>query len=247
MSPMSWYCGSQDTTTVLPSACSSLIINVRLWARFSWEIITPLGSLVDPEVYCRNAMFSGKTVGNLTAALDLLLSTVFPFFSVSSTLIHFRSGQRALSVENMCVKSTIFLAKLYDEFVSTVLAPQLSWIFTKWWRSFFSLRGSGGNTGTPIKPALKHASRDTVKSSPGKNTSRTRSPTLNLWEFNKFSAKWDDALSSSCGKVKRFLLGSCVKQPKADSNLVCVTIHRVSLVVQESPCLLLGVREATVI
>ena len=65
MRPMSWYCGSQLTTTVSSPASNSDVICQRLCDMFlaaclfeeetyAWEIMTPFGSEVDPDVNCRN-------------------------------------------------------------------------------------------------------------------------------------------------------------------------------------------------
>ncbi len=82
MRPMSWYCGSQETFTVLWSAASSLMISDRLCARFRWVIITPLGSEVEPEVYCRKATSDMLIVLARTTAF---LGGTLPFFNTSST------------------------------------------------------------------------------------------------------------------------------------------------------------------
>jgi hypothetical protein len=52
---MSWYWGSHDTTTVSSPAWSSDVMMERLCAKLPNVIITPLGSLVEPEVNCKNA------------------------------------------------------------------------------------------------------------------------------------------------------------------------------------------------
>ena len=185
MSPMSWYCGSQDTFTVDGDARSSydrhawnvstpmnlhtytLIMIVRLWARFPWEIITPFGSEVDPEVYCKNAMslFSTSSSGLSLLGLCCRVDTEdFPLRITSSTWIQFKVGHlevllqslwsnhigdltqvlafRGTYVENNALMPSTFFAKLYWEFVRTTWADEFDWMLTKWWRSFFSLRGS---------------------------------------------------------------------------------------------------------
>ena len=66
--PMSWYSGSHDTIT----SSSASIPAARRWRR-GWRprtrsgIITPLGSDVDPLVYCRIDSRSGSGVGELEA------------------------------------------------------------------------------------------------------------------------------------------------------------------------------------
>jgi hypothetical protein len=44
------------------------------------------------------------------------------------------------------------------------------------YRSLFKRRGSGGKTGTGIKPAIRQARKARVKSREGRKTRRTRSP-----------------------------------------------------------------------
>ena len=58
MSPISWYWGNQDILIVEVLALNSFIMSIKLWARLLCDIITPLGSDVDPEVYWRKAMES---------------------------------------------------------------------------------------------------------------------------------------------------------------------------------------------
>src|SRR6218665_2615783 len=55
MSPMSWYWGSHETPE---TACSSRFkwsyaMAWTLWMILEWLTMTPLGSLVEPEVYCK--------------------------------------------------------------------------------------------------------------------------------------------------------------------------------------------------
>src|SRR5690349_12973780 len=63
MSPMSWYGGSQLTptvSTVSPNADSA----ARAFdSRLACETTTPLGALVDPEVYCRKAVSCASHAG----------------------------------------------------------------------------------------------------------------------------------------------------------------------------------------
>ena len=50
---MSWCCGSQLTATGRPVTAPALAMTL------AWLTITPLGSLVDPEVYCRKSTRPG--------------------------------------------------------------------------------------------------------------------------------------------------------------------------------------------
>src|SRR5262249_39452049 len=47
ISPMSWCCGSQLTKISPPPKACALAMTL------AWLTMTPLGSLVEPEVYCR--------------------------------------------------------------------------------------------------------------------------------------------------------------------------------------------------
>lgn len=194
MRPMSWYWGSQETLIVAGEARSSWIIIFKLWARFPWEIITPFGSDVDPDVYCKNAtsicwisLFCSSDKIRFRISLWLTWRDL-PLRIISSIWIHWSTGHFVEDVENIDFRFSTFFTKLYWEFVRTTCAPELIWMFTKWWRSFFKRRGSGGKTGTAITPAIKQARRDTVKSSPGKKTSNTRSPALRLKSSSRL---WD--------------------------------------------------------
>ena len=57
--PMSWYCGSQLTTTVESSASREDTIVFMLWVNADHGIITPFGEDVLPDVYCRKHSWSG--------------------------------------------------------------------------------------------------------------------------------------------------------------------------------------------
>jgi hypothetical protein len=52
---MSWKCGNQPTTCVSSPIPSASAIAASLCSRFAWVTTTPLGALVEPDVYCRNA------------------------------------------------------------------------------------------------------------------------------------------------------------------------------------------------
>jgi len=54
-----------------------------------------------------------------------------------------------------------------------------TWMEVNMYRSLFKRRGSGGKTGTGIKPAMRQARKAMVKSREGRKTRRTRSPFWN--------------------------------------------------------------------
>lgn len=54
--------------TVSVPALSSSTMHAKLCARLACEIITPLGSEVDPEVYCKNAKSDATTAAAAEAA-----------------------------------------------------------------------------------------------------------------------------------------------------------------------------------
>ena len=123
---MSWYCGNHETFTVVFTAFNSFIIKVKLCLKFPWLIITPFGSDVEPDVYCRKAMsFSfgdGGKFGPLEflefefefeLEVELLLELFcFPFVKILSTTIQFISGHFDPFDLNIPWISETFLAKL---------------------------------------------------------------------------------------------------------------------------------------
>ncbi len=64
---MSWKVGSQDTVTVVRARKGSSIVWVMrkheaaLAKRAAWVIMTPFGSPVEPDVYCKKASVSPVT------------------------------------------------------------------------------------------------------------------------------------------------------------------------------------------
>src|SRR5512132_1136180 len=61
--PMSWYRGNQLTMRLDAPNSQTRCIILRLWKRFPYVTITPLGVPVDPEVYWRKASVSPVTAG----------------------------------------------------------------------------------------------------------------------------------------------------------------------------------------
>ena len=61
--PISWKCGSQPTAVLVSSSSRASAITAALWSRFAWVTTTPLGSLVEPDVYCRKAIVSPVSSG----------------------------------------------------------------------------------------------------------------------------------------------------------------------------------------
>ncbi len=59
MRPMSWYWGSQLTTTVEVSASREYTMVAILLVRADHEIITPFGAEVLPDVYCKKHSWLG--------------------------------------------------------------------------------------------------------------------------------------------------------------------------------------------
>lgn len=198
ISPISWYCGNQDTFIVELLAFNSLTIKERLWPKFPCEIMTPLGSEVDPDVYCKKAVSVSVGINDRDGPVVLEDAFSFPFARTSSTTIHRNSGHfRFFEDLKIPWMSDTFFAKLYIPCVIATVAPELFCILIKWCKSFCNLLGSGGNTGTAIMPALKQAIREDMKWSPGKNTSSARSPAFNLEEFKRKDANDVEARSSS--------------------------------------------------
>ena len=155
MRPMSWYCGSHDTTTVSEPAFSSSMMQLKLCARFSWLIITPFGSLVLPDVYWRKEM-------SCNDAEDEARWAGADDDGMSSTTTQFSSGHFAPPFENMLFTAASFLPLLYTDEVSAVRAPQFPAIVANIVRSTAFFKGSGGNTGTAMICAFRHAMKDTM-------------------------------------------------------------------------------------
>src|SRR4051794_32468458 len=61
---MSWYSGSQNTDVLSAPRRKPALISRALWNRLPCVTMTPLGVLVDPDVYCKNASRSGVTPGS---------------------------------------------------------------------------------------------------------------------------------------------------------------------------------------
>ena len=60
---MSWKCGNQPAPVSVESIARALAIAASLWSRFACVTTTPFGSLLEPEVYCRNATVSPRRSG----------------------------------------------------------------------------------------------------------------------------------------------------------------------------------------
>jgi hypothetical protein len=80
---------------VVASADSSLVIMERLCAKLPWVIMTPLGSLVDPDVYCKKAKSDEEHGDDVDVDVDETVAILVLFWSVT---IHWRaSGHDALA------------------------------------------------------------------------------------------------------------------------------------------------------
>jgi len=166
MSPMSWNCGSHETTTVSSPAASSAMISDRFAPRHACVTMTPLGALVEPDVYCRND----------TDSLGLARPPASRR-AASATTSHRSSFGHPSSPLTHAANSLVFFAQLYRCDVSASRAPHPAWIRTNDSSSRFDFfRGSGGYTGTAITSAAPHPRNAPMNVSPGSNTSNTRSP-----------------------------------------------------------------------
>jgi hypothetical protein len=60
-------------------------MHAKLWAKFACDTITPLGSDVDPDVYCKKAKSDAATSGVAGAAAEASGATAAPgAFSLSA-------------------------------------------------------------------------------------------------------------------------------------------------------------------
>ena len=102
-------------------APSSWIMVARLCARFSWLIMTPLGSLVLPLVNCKNATSSRDTfcasagsggadfLGSLSTMIQSSLGQAASFANYSSrTTISTMNGQNMATAASSRKAGTIF-------------------------------------------------------------------------------------------------------------------------------------------
>jgi len=138
----------------------------RLCAKFPCVIMTPLGVLVEPDVYCKKLIWSRSSVSYRVSA-DCL--------EIFSVMIHVkRSGQVAVDRflcrwNELATLSRIFATVftwLYSWFVKAKLACQLATISEN--ITTVSRRsGLGGKTGTAMMPAFRQAINDSIKSSDG--------------------------------------------------------------------------------
>ena len=128
--------------------------------------MTPLGSDVDPDVYCKKA--KSEDFGGGGKPL-LLLAELFVFVSV---VIHSKSSGQSLALflpnflASACLADDNFWTWLYEAFVRATLAPlDLAMVANI---PSVSLRaGLGGKTGTATNPALRQAKKAIVKSIDG--------------------------------------------------------------------------------
>ena len=186
-----------------------------LWDKLVCDIMTPLGSEVDPEVYWRKAIDVDEEGSWLLNGLrcrwpSIAIHLQYTRYNTSMIILWntYRSvGHDCSVLENIFRKSATRLAKLYSACVKATVASELRWMDMKWWISFFWRRGSGGKTGTAMRPHLKHASNVTVKVRDGKNTSSTRSPGDSLHSVMRKWARCEEAFSSSCESWEEFQYG----------------------------------------
>ncbi len=98
---------------MVESADSSLVIMERLCAKLPWVIMTPLGSLVEPDVYCKKANSveeHGEDVVFDVDDVDTALVLLALFWSVT---IHWRASghDAAVAVAVLFAFAEVFLVK----------------------------------------------------------------------------------------------------------------------------------------
>ena len=166
--PRSWYCGTQKTPRVSGPSPRSAAFAATSCTRFPWLMMTPLGSAVEPEVYCRNAG-SSEPAGRC--------QSTGPAGSRSrSVRCHGRLGQLGVSRLNMVVTPATDRDRSYAQVVRIPRAPAFSAIALNVARSLRSLNGLGGYTGTGMTPAARQPRNASMKSSDGGYTRIARSP-----------------------------------------------------------------------
>jgi hypothetical protein len=177
ISPMSWYWGSHDTTTVSSPAWSSEVMMDRLCAKLPNVIITPLGSLVEPDVNCKNATspLDDPDGDEGSEAADGCGDRAVPAWA--SVTIQVSSGHEGgdealLLSRRASLIPANFLPWLYSAEVRAYRARQESQMTRNIPRLSRRL-GWGGNTGTATTLAFRQAKNATMKSRDGGYTRTT--------------------------------------------------------------------------
>ncbi|MNV63917.1 hypothetical protein D3C71_1565380 [compost metagenome] len=109
--------------------------------RLAWLTITPLGAEVDPDVYCRKAIWSPSGSNWASSAPATARS---PSIASMSAPAH-RSSNGAMASRRSAVVNT----QLAAQSVAMAATRASCWRRTD----------SGGNTGTGINPAYMHAKK----------------------------------------------------------------------------------------
>ena len=144
---MSWNGGSQLTMCWSGSSWKNwLYIAAMLWSRLPWLTITPLGRLVEPEVYWRKAMSSRADPGWRQPSAAAL--------SRSSTASQAMSRSAGARSAKRSAKAT----------VSAGARTATGWASSRTPVSRGRVRirkaGSGGYTGTAMRPAYRQAKKE---------------------------------------------------------------------------------------
>ena len=207
MSPMSWYCGSQLTTTTDSSASNARRMIRMLVVRADRVIITPLGSDVLPEVYWRKHRRSpvkcraGSSIlrpgghGNLGEPQEgSSRAECCLHWSTPAPATPRPTWWKTASYQSVVLFScTHYIGKKEDTHPlhRATLAWQFAWIPEKSWTFFFIPFGShrdcklkhvlGGYTGTATSPARRQPRNVRMKSIHGRKTSITHEPSGSLF------------------------------------------------------------------
>lgn len=160
---------------------------LKLCARLPTEIMTPFGSAVEPDVYCKKAIDSPVEASIATSTTAVLSDTAVVSIHVISghAAVTLDTASDALEEKENSLEAVSFNADIdtelkYEVWVSAIVAPQLFAVCENAEMYARILRGSGGYTGTAMIPARIQARNVMIKSKDGRNTSSTRSPGLRL-------------------------------------------------------------------
>jgi hypothetical protein len=150
--------------------------------------MTPFGSEVEPDVYCRKARASDGAL-SISAAAAVVPLVSFKAMVASIHVISGHASEMLLDPDSLARPK-----ERYFSAVSLRLASDTDDRYAAWEIATRALqlravcenaliyartrRGSGGYTGTAIRPARRHATKLIIKSSEGRKTSSTRSPAL---------------------------------------------------------------------
>ena len=160
--PMSWNGGSQLMKITPSGSFMPLQMLCQLAMMLPCVTMTPLGSLVEPDVYCSQPGVSGESGRYFQSAASLSSTSSKLMMDISSGM-----SMRARS------SSTAFMRRVS---VMIIFAPE-SFTMRASLENVRAMRASpGGVMGTAVALAYRQPKKDEINSSPGGSMSRTGQP-----------------------------------------------------------------------